>query len=81
MYMNIHRLLYSAHSRLVISLLIGFGLATLFRKSCTNKKCLKFVSPSANRIKNKVYEFDNEYYKFVPKSVMCDPNKKTIPFA
>ena len=82
--MNIKRLLYSTYSKILISILLGFGIATFFRKSCNSRNCLNFISPNMKKVKDKVYEFDDKYYKFTPKSTKCDNNnnnKKIISFS
>ena len=40
--MNIKRLLNTHLGRIIISILLGLGLASLFRKVCTDKNCIKF---------------------------------------
>ena len=34
--------LKSKYGKLILSALFGFGLATLFRKTCKDKECMKF---------------------------------------
>ena len=76
--MNLKRLLYGKHSKVVISILLGFGLATMFRKVCKNNKCFKFVSPPIQKVKNNVWKYDNECYKFTPNLVKCNSKKKIL---
>ncbi len=40
--MHIRRLIYSDFGRIVISILLGLGLATIFRKVCNDINCLIF---------------------------------------
>ena len=79
--MYIKRLLYNSYSKLVISIILGFGLATLFRRACNSKSCYDFVAPHAYNVEKNVYEYDDKYYKFIKKNVKCDTNKKIISFA
>ena len=58
--MNIHRLLYSKYSKIVFSIILGFGLATFFRKACNNRKCYNFVTPDLKKVENNIYEYNNE---------------------
>ena len=76
--MNIKRLLYFPYSEIVLAVLLGFGLATIFRKVCKNNKCYEFVSPSLQKVKNNVWKYDNECYKFTPNLVKCNKNKKVL---
>ena len=43
--MNFKRLLSTEMGRFFISVLLGLGLATLFRQVCTGDKCLTFNGP------------------------------------
>ena len=43
--MNLRRLIYSDIGRIIISILLGLGLATLFRKVCNDRNCLVFKAP------------------------------------
>jgi len=79
--MEIKRLLYGKYSDYVISIILGFGLATLFRKVCNERNCLIFKAPKINKIENKTYRFDNSCYKVKHKQVQYDKSKKHIPFA
>ena len=76
--MNVKRLLYGKHSKVVLSIILGFGLATIFRKVCKNNKCYEFVSPSLQKVKNNVWKYDNQCYKFTPNLVKCNKNKKVL---
>ena len=51
--MNLKRLIYSDVGRIGISIILGLGLATLFRKVCKERNCLVFHAPQLNKIKIK----------------------------
>ena len=52
--MNFKRLLHSSLGKIIISILIGLGLATLFRKVCNDKNCLTFKGPILGDIDGKI---------------------------
>jgi hypothetical protein len=79
--MEIRRLLYSKYSSAIISIILGFGLATLFRKVCNKRNCIVFRSPNIKNIEGKVIKYDDTCYKFTHKSTPYDKNKKDIYFA
>ena len=79
--MNFKRLIYSDVGRIVISILLGLGLATLFRRVCKERDCLVFHAPEINKIKNQVFKFKNKCYKFDEEIEKCDKNKKIVQFA
>jgi hypothetical protein len=75
------KFLQSANGKLIISIILGFGLSTLFRKSCSEKSCIEFKSPPLDKILNQIYKYDNKCYTFKPHHSKCSPTKKTIQFA
>jgi hypothetical protein len=75
------RFLQSDNGKLIISIILGFGLSTLFRKSCNDKECIEFKSPPLDKILDQVYKYDNKCYTFKPHPSNCSPVKKTIQFA
>ena len=78
--MNISRLLHSKYSAYFISLILGLGLATLFKKACNKKNCMVFKAPSLEDIKDKQYKFDDKCYEFTPEAVTCNKSKKIVEF-
>jgi len=78
--MEIKRLLYGKYSRYVISVLLGFGLATLFRKVCNDRNCLVFKAPGINKIEGKTYKVDSTCYKVKHKQVQYNKTKKDVHF-
>ncbi len=79
--MYIRRLITGVFGRSIISILLGLGLATLFRKVCNDRNCLVFKAPKIDKIDNQIFEFDDKCYKFTKKATKCDNNKKTVDFA
>ena len=62
--MNLQRLLNSDTGRIIISVVLGFGLATLFRKACTDKSCITFNGPVIDEVHGKIYQFGEFCYKY-----------------
>ena len=78
---RIRRLIYSDFGRTLISILLGLGLATLFRKVCNDRNCLVFKGPEMSELDEKIYKFDDKCYKYKPAAKTCDKHKKIIEFA
>ncbi len=78
--MYIRRLIYSDFGRIVISILLGLGLATIFRKVCKDRKCLVFKAPKIDDVKGQVFKFDGKCYKYREEATKCDPNKRIVDF-
>jgi hypothetical protein len=77
---DIGKFVHSKSGKTIMSILLGFGLATLFRSVCKNKECIVFSAPPLEDINGKTYKFDNKCYKYVPIQTKCNSNKKIIPF-
>ena len=79
--MNLGRLLHTKFGQLLMSVVLGFGLASLFRKVCKERSCYIFKAPDVKDIEGKIYKFDNKCYKFNSKPGKCDPTKRIIDFS
>jgi len=63
----------------IISILLGLGLASIFREICKDKECIIYTAPNLNEVENKIYKQDGKCYKYTLVSTTCDKNKKEIP--
>ena len=68
---NIVKFINSTKGRYVLSILLGLGLATLFRKACNSRNCLIFKAPDLDKIKGKIFNHDNKCYEFHEESTSC----------
>lgn len=78
--LNLGKFVHTESGKYIMSVLLGFGLASLFRSVCKGRNCLVFNAPPLDSIENKTYQFENKCYKYTPKSVKCKSNKKIVPF-
>jgi hypothetical protein len=74
------RLLNTDTGKIIIAILLGIGLASLFRKMCKNKNCIVFKAPEYSNLKNNLFKYNNKCYKFKEKSIKCLKNKKSVSF-
>jgi hypothetical protein len=79
--MGLKQVVQSENGRTLIAMILGLGLATLFRKTCKDKECIEFKGPKLDDIKGKVYQYDNQCYQFSPNPVKCSSSKKIVRFA
>tara|TARA_B100000902_G_C27087389_1_gene802058 strand:+ start:622 stop:861 length:240 start_codon:yes stop_codon:yes gene_type:complete len=79
--MYLRRLLYGDVGKIVISIILGLGLSTLFRKVCKNRNCIIFKAPDLKKIKGQVFKFGDKCYTFSENIESCDSNKKMVDFA
>ena len=66
-------------SKIILSLIWGFGLATLFQRVCVGRDCIVLRGPKPDKIKDKVFSFNNKCYTYQPYSVSCPDEKDIIP--
>ena len=78
--MYLDKFVHSATGRYVMSILLGIGLATIFRQTCVGKSCIVYNAAPAEEIDGKIYKFDNKCYKFEKSSATCDTKKETFVF-
>lgn len=81
--MHLEKFVHTERGKIIMSILLGFGLASLFRKICKNKNCLIFRAPPLVQIKDKIYKSQNEDGKCVsykPVQTKCNINSKIIEF-
>jgi hypothetical protein len=76
--MNFKRLLNTDIGQTFISILLGLGLATMFRQVCEGKNCLIFNGPVINEIDGKIYKFGEYCHKNKLNAVSCNATKKII---
>ena len=49
---NIAQSLHSSKGRIIISIILGLGLASLFRRVCNDRNCMVFKGPSLEEVNN-----------------------------
>ncbi len=79
--MYLGRFVHTETGKYIMSILLGFGLASLFRAVCKDKNCLIFHAPPLDEINGKTYGYNDKCFKYVPMATKCDSNKKIVSFA
>lgn len=75
---KIQRIIHSEPGKVLISIILGLGLASLFKKACNNRNCMVFYAPPSYKIEGKTFEFDNTCYEFKSRATECSNELKTI---
>jgi len=78
--MGIKQVLNSPRGKMLIAVLLGFGLSTFFRKECKDKQCLEFKAPPLDKINGQLFEYNTKCYEFTSVQQTCDEAKKVLPF-
>lgn len=78
--MHLEKFIHSQSGKFIMSIILGFGLATLFRQMCSGKDCLRFYAPPLEEIDEQTYKFDDKCFKLHKTAVKCDTKKEILPF-
>jgi len=87
MFLNIIKSIYTPTGKILISIILGLGFASLFRKNCKNNdECIDFKGPPIDEISKNTYKHNNQCYQFKHKAITCSKaneknNKKIVSFA
>lgn len=56
---------------IVISILLGLGLAALFRRACSGSSCIVIKAPKMDEVNKYYYKIEDNCYKYTPYVVDC----------
>lgn len=76
--MYLSKFVHTKTGRYLMSVILGFGLASLFRAVCKDKNCIIFKAPGADEIDDQIYKYDNKCYLYKSESIKCDASKKNV---
>jgi hypothetical protein len=74
------KLLETSTGRIIISIILGLGLAMLFRKVCDDYNCIAFKGTSNDDVKDKVFRYNEKCYKYNITPITCNKDKKIVHF-
>jgi len=80
----VNNIMYTDRGRIILSIILGLGVATLFRKYCEGKNCYSFIGPEQNAIRDQIFSFDSgnsKCYAMREKTVRCGTKEKSVDFA
>jgi hypothetical protein len=76
--MHLDKFVNSTTGRIIMSILLGIGLATLFRAVCKGKRCRIVAAPPMEELEDQTYKFDGKCYKMEKNPVKCDAKKQVV---
>jgi hypothetical protein len=79
--MYLDKFVHSKTGKIIMSVLLGIGLATFFRTVCKGTRCKIISSPPLTEIDGQTYKFNDKCYTFEKQSMSCKSNKKTVNIA
>ena len=79
--MYLDKFVHSYTGKIIMSMILGIGLATFFRTVCKGKNCRIISSPPIEEIEDQIYKFDGKCYKLEKNAINCEKNKNTVKIA
>ena len=79
--MYLDKFVHSNTGKIIMSILLGLGLATFFRAVCNGKNCKIVRSPPVDDLENQIYKFDDACYKFEKNAVKCNKQQQIVKIA
>lgn len=68
---HLSRLVDTDKGQIIVSILLGLGLAALFRKVCSNNSCVIVQGPDPNEVSKSYYRISDDCYKYTPVIIEC----------
>jgi hypothetical protein len=79
--MYLDKFVHSHTGKILMSIILGIGLATFFRAVCKGRHCKIISSPPIEDIENQTYKFNDKCYTFERNLIDCKINNKTVKIA
>lgn len=70
----IKRILESKIGAIVLSVILGLGLAAVFRQVCKGNECIVVEGPKLDDVDKYYYKIDNDCFKYTPYVTKCEDN-------
>ena len=70
--MLIGSFLHSRTGSIIVSIVLGLGLAALFRRACNGDNCVVVKAPKSEDVNKYYYKVQESCYKYTPYMVSCD---------
>ncbi len=74
--MDIKKFVTSKRGVTLLSIILGLGLASIFKMICDNRSCIVYEAPDFSD--KKIMKYNDKCYEPKEKMEKCDPSKKTI---
>jgi len=75
---SLKRLLTTPEGKIFISIVLGLGIATLFRRTCHDKNCIVFKGSVVKEVEGKTFQYGDECFKYTAIPSKCSDEKKQL---
>ena len=79
--MYLDKFVHSNTGKIIMSMILGLGLATFFRAICKGKHCRVITSPPLEELEDQTYRFDDKCYKLEKNAVKCVKSQNIVKIA
>ena len=76
--MNYWKIMENPMFAAVVSFLIGFGIAAMFRPVCRGSDCIVLHGPPVRDVVDKVYQMGERCVEFTTEVVSCPEDRKEV---
>ena len=76
----VSKLLHTPTGKILLSIILGLGIASLFRTVCKGRSCVEYYAPSLEEMRDKVFKYDGKCYTYEPEQKNCDKTKEILVF-
>lgn len=73
---NISAAMHTKLGQTIVAIILGIGLASLFRKTCSKSDCYDFKAPPTKEILNTAYQYGDGCYEFTTETKKCSSSKQ-----
>jgi hypothetical protein len=75
---NIGRLLNSTLGKILLSILLGLGLSTIFKQSCSGQSCITYHGPILGQVEGKTYQYGERCYTYTIAPIQCSTVRRSV---
>jgi hypothetical protein len=79
--MYLDKFVHCQTGKIIMSIILGIGLATFFRSVCKGRNCKIISAPPIEELEDQIYKFDEKCYKLEKNVINCKNNKNTVKIA
>lgn len=73
----ISQILENKIGQIILSVILGLGLAAVFRKVCKGNNCVVIEGPKVSETSKYFYKIDESCYKYTPYVTHCKESDKS----
>jgi hypothetical protein len=74
----INKLFKNKNGIIVVSIILGLGLASIFKKTCVGDGCIIIKSLPPDEVQANTYRHDDKCYKYKAHSSKCTDNDVSV---